>query len=1323
MAVAKKALQAFAAEATTLRLGLDTTQMQDKLAAAKVELFAVAKDAKNIPLGADTTKFWTEIAAIKTTLDSLHTVDINIDANTALAMAKIEALKGQLASLKTGGLLSPDIGGINTALGALGALDGGGGGGAGGTAAAAGGVWTLIHSMHLFTPEIVGFAAALVSVGAGFTALGVASIGAGVDIAKGFSAVSAAQNAIAAAIPGTTQWTAGVKALGNAWSQIPTALQPAVAGINRMMQGFGKSPMATEIQGFLGAQVGTIGKLLSGGGNTFAPLILATQRAIDTVESMFQHAMGSGTLTALVGSLAKMVGPATVELMQMAGALVHLAAGFARAVQGGRGMQAVVTILRSLAGIVNSSLFGGFIAGWVDFDRIISTVLGLIFKLISTLANLGVNLRGIGTVLGFAASAILTVKSALFLLGKAGIGSAESLSTFGATVSSLALKAAGVGLIAVGITGLAGNIATLLHTSNPLETMFSKVGNLLGFVSNKAGQSISTIHGYRVQLSAAIPITQHLSAAMDLLVRSEQSIGASIGGLANGFQKWTMTAATAAPTATTVASAFNAVQASVTKATDSVNALIGTLQAKNQNLASWAADAQILIKRGMDPAAVAALAQSAPQDLASMVKGTTSQLQNMNVQWAQQMMLAQMSGQKGVQGLISAITQGIAHGTPTTRAAATALATQLGKAINVPFTGSLQSVQQIGKALQTIPTSALQALAGKTTMFGSAALDASKKTQTLKQHSTSLLSMLPSLAMNIGMVGMGVKLLGGSFGSLVAANPMVFAVIGAVALLGVAVYELVTHWTTVWNKVKQVAADVWGWLRAHIMEIGVAVTLLFPTLGMLIIVIAEVAQHWRAIWNGILAFTRGVASVFTSVFHKLVSVGAIRAAFGIVKAIFVTDLHFIALVWKVTWDLVAGIFKSVWAVIEGVARAAWDFVAGIVKIGIALVTGIVRVGADLLEGHWSAAWHAVEGTARTIWNDVKGMASSIWNAIKGMLVAIWENIRSAGIAIWNALASFLTSTWNTVRGAVAGVWNAIKGIFVTAWNAIGVVVRVAVNGLSSFLSGAWNGIKSAATTIWNDIVSFFSQLPGRMVAIGAQIVDGLIRGIESGAGKVIGAVKHIGSSILGGIKKVLGIFSPSRETHVMGVQLMQGLSLGMQTGSQNSIAMQSVAKLLTTLRALISTFIPIFKSLGMQLMQGLSAGIAAGTGAVIAAAATAARAAVAAAKAATGTASPSKVFAQVAQFWMDGLALGIRSNMGVAQGAMEQAVTGMIPHGALPGMGGMGGMAGGSITISAPVTVTVAGTASTPHAIGGAVQQAVRQELTQVVRRLRAGAF
>ena len=1262
MAVAKKALQAFAAEATTVRLGLDTTQMQDQLAAAKMELLAIAKDAQNVPLGVDATKVWTEIAAIKTTLDSLNNFDINIDANTALAMAKIEALKGQLASLQTGALLTPDIGAINAALGAMGGgADGGGGlGGAGG---AAGGVWTLIHSMHLFTPEIVGFAAALVSVGAGFTALGVASIGAGVDIAKGFSAVSAAQNAIAAAIPGTTQWTAGVKALGNAWSQIPTALQPAVAGINRMMQGFGKSPMATEIQGFLGAQVGTIGKLLSGGGNTFAPLILATQRAIDTVESMFQHAMGSGTLTALVGSLAKMVGPATVELMQMAGALVHLAAGFARAVQGGRGMQAVVTILRSLAGIVNSSLFGGFIAGWVDFDRIISTVLGLIFKLISTLTNLGVNLRGIGTVLGFAASAILTVKSALFLLGKAGIGSAESLSTFGATVSSLALKAAGVGLIAVGITGLAGNIATLLHTSNPLETMFSKVGNLLGFVSNKAGQSISTIHGYRVQLSAAIPITQHLSAAMDLLVRSEQSIGASIGGLANGFQKWTMTAATAAPTATTVASAFNAVQASVTKATDSVNALIGTLQAKNQNLASWAADAQILIKRGMDPAAVAALAQSAPQDLASMVKGTTSQLQNMNVQWAQQMMLAQMSGQKGVQGLIAAITKGLKSGTPTTKAAAAALAAQLGKAINVPFTGSLQSVQQIGQALQTIPTSALQALAGKTTMFGSAALDASAKTKTLANHTTSLLSILPSVATNVVMVGVGLKLLGGSLGGVVSGLGAFFGKllgIGPAADAMAAGEDTAAASSTALN-----AALVTGVLGAIVL-LGVG--------------IYELVHHFGVLKGLMIAGAAGVM-ILAAAFIFLDSVPVVAIIVGVILAVAALVAAVIELVkhWTQIWHAIVSTVKVA-------AQAIWVFLR--------------------------AAWQKIDADATAAWAALQSVNTRVWNAIAGFLHGVVSGIEG-----------FLSGAWTAIKNTAAAAWNAVTGVFTTVWHAIVSTVQGAVHGLSSFLSGAWNTIKSAATTVWDGIVNFFKTLPAKMLAIGAHIIDGLINGIKSAAGKVVGAVTHIGSSILGGIKHIFGIASPSRETHIMGVQLMQGLSLGMQTEAQGGAPLQIISTLMAQIRALLQSFIPIFHSIGLQLMQGLSAGIAAGSAAVAAASAAAANQAVAAAKSATGTASPSKVFAQVAQFWMDGLALGIRSNMGVAQGAMEQAVTGMIPHGALPGIGGMGGMGGGTITISAPVTVTVAGSASTPHAIGGAVQQAVRQELTQVVRRLRAGAF
>ncbi len=47
------------------------------------------------------------------------------------------------------------------------------------------------------------------------------------------------------------------------------------------------------------------------------------------------------------------------------------------------------------------------------------------------------------------------------------------------------------------------------------------------------------------------------------------------------------------------------------------------------------------------------------------------------------------------------------------------------------------------------------------------------------------------------------------------ANPttwIILAIVAAVALLAVGIYELVTHWKTVWGFIKRIAMDVWHWL-------------------------------------------------------------------------------------------------------------------------------------------------------------------------------------------------------------------------------------------------------------------------------------------------------------------------------------------------------------------------------------------------------------------------------------------------------------------------------------------------------------------------------
>ena len=68
-----------------------------------------------------------------------------------------------------------------------------------------------------------------------------------------------------------------------------------------------------------------------------------------------------------------------------------------------------------------------------------------------------------------------------------------------------------------------------------------------------------------------------------------------------------------------------------------------------------------------------------------------------------------------------------------------------------------------------------------------------------------------------------------------------------------------------------------------------------------------------------------------------------------------------------------------------------------------------------------------------------------------------------------------------------------------------------------------------------------------LFSAGAAAMEGLLNGIESMAGSIIGAVEHIGSEIGHAISSVLHMASPSRVMFDHGVNTMKGLLLGMQS--------------------------------------------------------------------------------------------------------------------------------------------------------------------------------
>jgi hypothetical protein len=70
-------------------------------------------------------------------------------------------------------------------------------------------------------------------------------------------------------------------------------------------------------------------------------------------------------------------------------------------------------------------------------------------------------------------------------------------------------------------------------------------------------------------------------------------------------------------------------------------------------------------------------------------------------------------------------------------------------------------------------------------------------------------------------------------------------IIAVVAAVGLAAYELYTHWNTVWSFVKSIVGDATDWIKKHLdLIIDVA-------LGPLGIAITYLSKHWQEIWTGI----------------------------------------------------------------------------------------------------------------------------------------------------------------------------------------------------------------------------------------------------------------------------------------------------------------------------------------------------------------------------------------------------------------------------------------------------------------------------------------
>jgi TP901 family phage tail tape measure protein len=206
--------------------------------------------------------------------------------------------------------------------------------------------------------------------------------------------------------------------------------------------------------------------------------------------------------------------------------------------------------------------------------------------------------------------------------------------------------------------------------------------------------------------------------------------------------------------------------------------------------------------------------------------------------------------------------------------------------------------------------------------------------------------------------------------------------------------------------------------------------------------------------------------------------------------------------------------------IEAFFKSTWDTIIEIVNLALELYDSIVppilNAVAGFIEAHGSEIQKILSGAWEMISNVISGTLDTIKNVIKLALDLIhgdWD-------AAWKDIQAIIDTQAKAIEGIVTGFLDLIAGIFDTS--------------LSDILDTWKNN--------WNMALDIVTKIDWSTA--GASIVQGIIDGIESWAGKLFSTLEQMAQDAFDAFYKKIKGGSPAKEFIPAGESIVQGIMQG-----------------------------------------------------------------------------------------------------------------------------------------------------------------------------------
>lgn len=246
--------------------------------------------------------------------------------------------------------------------------------------------------------------------------------------------------------------------------------------------------------------------------------------------------------------------------------------------------------------------------------------------------------------------------------------------------------------------------------------------------------------------------------------------------------------------------------------------------------------------------------------------------------------------------------------------------------------------------------------------------------------------------------------------------------------------------------------------------------------------------------------------------------------------------------WGAIKEALQGELGSIVAIVS-VALLALGAIFVFGGVNIPLGLGLLVLGAVGLAATIAANWGVIKEALQGEVGQIVAVVSTALLALGAVLLFTGAGIAlGLGLILVGAagLAAAIVPNWESIVEALQGPLGEVVGIISAALLVLGVVllftgagvplglglIAVGAVGLAAAIAPNWNFLLDKLKGVWEDIKAFFNNT----------VIGGLLKAKEK--------IAEWGHNVIGKVKDVLGIHSPSTETTQMGDYMMQGLANG-----------------------------------------------------------------------------------------------------------------------------------------------------------------------------------